>query len=160
MAFASFLREEEKEDLGVTSRASCKTKDKYMGCLPLKLTNMPTAVSSTAPPCFLLIIYKCQKGPGSARSRVRARRCLALCLLMPLPLQWIHAGHSPWTAALGTSFQRQKEQQTAKPRRGVRRGASHLPNFPGFNLLLCAISEKSQKVRKMFPNHVEVRNIE
>lgn len=29
-----------------------------------------------------------------------------------------------------------------------------------FNLLLCAISEKSQEVRKKFPNHVEVRNLE
>lgn len=153
------------------SRASCKTKDKYLGSLPLKLANMPKAVSSTAPPHFLLIIHKCYKGFGSTQSSVGAQSCLASYFLIPLPLQWIHAGHFPWTDTLGTSFQRQREQQRAKTRRGVRRGASlttppscrhilYLPSYPDFNLLLCAISEKSQKIRKMFPNHVEVRNLE
>lgn len=34
----------------LASRTSCKTKDKYLGHLPLELTNRPKAVFSTAPP--------------------------------------------------------------------------------------------------------------
>lgn len=62
---------------------------------------MPKAVSSTAPPCFLLITYKCHKGLGTTQSSVWAQRCLALYVLIALPLQWIHAVHSPSGCLLG-----------------------------------------------------------
>lgn len=117
-----------------TSRTNCNAQDKYLGHLLLKLTNVP-AVFSTALPCFLVIIYKCQKGLGSAWS-VWALQHLALRFPIPPLLQRSHAGPSSWTA-LG-----QKEQQIAKPRRYSRSDASlttspscrhvlYLPNFPG-----------------------------
>lgn len=63
-------------------------------------------------------------------------------LLLPLPLlQWIHAGPTPWTAAIGKFSWRQKEQQIANPRGDPRSDAllksspscrriSYLPDFP------------------------------
>jgi len=48
-----------------TSRSNCNAKDKYLGHLLLKLTDVP-AVPSTALPCFLTITCKCQKGHASA----------------------------------------------------------------------------------------------
>lgn len=119
-----------------TSRANCNVKDEYLGHLLLKLTDVP-AVFSTAPPRFLIIIYKCQKGLGSARSSLWALQCLALCFLIPALLQWVHTGPSPWNSTSGVSFQRQKEQQIAKPRRDASltnspscRHILYLPDFP------------------------------
>lgn len=139
-----------------TSRTNCNAQDKYLGHLLLKLTNVPS-VFSTALPCFLVIIYKCQKGLGSAWSVWTLQR-LALRLPIPPLLQRSHTGPSSWTAILGTSFQRQKEQQIVKLRRYPRSDASlttspscrhvlYLPNFPGA-LLPTSCSVQYQRIHE------------
>lgn len=112
----------------------------------------------------------------SQGSRGHTEQCLgseefSLVFSHTLPLTVDPYCTFPMGCCLGHILSKAERAADSRDQRGVRRAASlttphscrhilHLPNFPCFNLLLCAISEKSQKVRKMFPNHVEVRNLE
>lgn len=137
------------------------TKEKYLGHFLLELTDVPS-VFSTALQHVLIIIYKWQKGLGSTQSSVQAPQCLALHFLRPSLLQWIHTGLLPPKAADSKAQERSWDRCIAGNFTQLQAyfTSAKFSWCTSSNLLLCAISGKSWKVRKMFPNHVEVRNLE